>query len=337
MICHRFSFEPCHSMKTQPLPPILRKNLRCTGSSLIASAFLLISGSTQGANIFTGFHSFGDSLTDSGNVFTATGGAFGYPGGRFSNGPTWAEQLAIDYLGFASHAPTILGGTNHAWGGARSADVVPPLDLLAVPPSINRQIAIVGSEGVTFTATDLVSIWGGPNDFLDSAASGLGLADPATSATNIGTAIDAVLALGAEHVLVPNLPNLGDTPRFSGSLLEGAASVWTDDFNTSLALEIDARRGPGVTLYEVDIYALNEDLQMNPAQFGITNLSDPVFPANTLDPATSAYWDDVHPTEVVHGIFALEAATVLGIPEPSSLLLVLFAPVFLLGRRRQAS
>jgi phospholipase/lecithinase/hemolysin len=46
-----------------------------------------------GAN-YDGLVVFGDSLSDAGNVFAATGGNYPYPSGRYSNGPVWAEDLA---------------------------------------------------------------------------------------------------------------------------------------------------------------------------------------------------------------------------------------------------
>ena len=301
--------------------------------ALLAS-LLLLPGHGLAAGIFTGFHSFGDSLTDSGNVYTLSGGTIGYPGGRFSNGPTWAEQLATDFLGFPAHPPLILGGTNHAWGGARTANVVPPLGASLIPPSVNQQIDLFLGDGGSFAPGDLVSIWGGGNDFFDTIESGLGAADPVASAANIGNAIDSVLGAGAETILILNLPDLGDTPAFHGGPGEGLASAWTVGFNAALAAQVEARRTPGVTLLETDIFALAQEFQANPSAYGLVNLFDPVFPANTLDPATSAYWDEVHPTETVYGIFAREAATTLGIPEPSSLLLLLAGPLLLMRRRR---
>lgn len=42
------------------------------------------------SNTYSQLVFFGDSLSDNGNVFTATGGLY-RPGGRFSNGPVAAE------------------------------------------------------------------------------------------------------------------------------------------------------------------------------------------------------------------------------------------------------
>lgn len=304
-----------------------------TRKALLAS-LVFFPGFGHCAGLFTGFHSFGDSLTDSGNVYNLSGGTIGYPGGRFSNGPTWAEQLATDFLGFPAHPPLILGGTNHAWGGARTANIIPPLGESLLPPSIKQQVDFFLEDGGSFSSGDLVSLWGGANDLIDSIESDLGIADPMASAANLGSALDSVLGAGAETVLILNLPDLGATPAFRGGPSEALASAWTVDFNAALAAQVEARRVPGLALLETDIFSLGIDFQDNPSTYGLDNLFDPVFPDRILDPSTSAFWDDVHPTETVHGIFAREAANTLGIPEPSSVLLMLTAPLFLIGRRR---
>ncbi|MEE9424508.1 MAG: SGNH/GDSL hydrolase family protein [Methylococcales bacterium] len=64
--------------------------------------------------------SFGDSLSDTGNLFQATGSPPPpYFNGRFSNGPVWNEILTNNF-GLSTPTPSLLGGTNHAWGGAQT-------------------------------------------------------------------------------------------------------------------------------------------------------------------------------------------------------------------------
>ena len=65
--------------------------------------------------------SFGDSLSDRGNVFLATSGASPaapYDNGQFSNGDVWTARVA-SALGVTS-AASLSGGTNYAYGGART-------------------------------------------------------------------------------------------------------------------------------------------------------------------------------------------------------------------------
>ena len=67
---------------------------------------------------------FGDSLSDGGNsglITQAAGMVFPpppYAGGRFSNGPTAAEQLWNLYNADGGLQPSLAGGTNFAVGGA---------------------------------------------------------------------------------------------------------------------------------------------------------------------------------------------------------------------------
>lgn len=65
---------------------------------------------------------FGDSLSERGNFFLASGGAFPptppYHEGRFSNGPAWIEYFACA-LGEEVPLPIVLGGTNFVFNGAR--------------------------------------------------------------------------------------------------------------------------------------------------------------------------------------------------------------------------
>src|SRR6185369_7149670 len=70
---------------------------------------------------YSNVYFFGDSLSDTGNLYTASGGAIPgppYDNGRFSNGPLWVETVASG-LGYASATnPFLLGGNNYAWAGA---------------------------------------------------------------------------------------------------------------------------------------------------------------------------------------------------------------------------
>lgn len=66
---------------------------------------------------------FGDSLCDGGNAYALRGdAAFPCPPhwrGRRCDGPVWVEQLA-ERLGLPPLLHSLAGGTNHAYGGARS-------------------------------------------------------------------------------------------------------------------------------------------------------------------------------------------------------------------------
>ena len=81
----------------------------------------------------TGIVSFGDSLSDVGNFYAATGGAsppaaYGYDSGRFTNGMNWVEYLAKD-LGVAAPTASVNGGTDYAYGGAMTGTGYTIVDL----------------------------------------------------------------------------------------------------------------------------------------------------------------------------------------------------------------
>ena len=72
---------------------------------------------------------FGDSLCDGGNAYALRGdAAFPCPPhwrGRRCDGPVWVEQLA-ERLSLPPLLHSLAGGTNHAYGGARSGAGLSP-------------------------------------------------------------------------------------------------------------------------------------------------------------------------------------------------------------------
>src|SRR5262245_14581793 len=99
---------------------------------------LLLPSSAQARNPLTEVVVFGDSLSDTGNLFLASGGTVATPpyfNGRFSNGPVWVEVLA-DKLGLDAPTPSVLGGTNFAFGGAETGAGLSSFDT----PNVGMQI-----------------------------------------------------------------------------------------------------------------------------------------------------------------------------------------------------
>lgn len=133
-------------------------------------------------------------------------------------------------------------------------------------------------------------------------------------------------------MLILNLPDLGATPQLQGN---AGATSWTMGYNFLLSNEIALQRDAlGITIYEADIFARGADIAANPGNYGLINVTDPLYPGLTLDPGTTAYVDGIHPTTVVHRVFAQEALN--SIPEPSTGMLSLVA-IGLLARRRRRS
>lgn len=280
---------------------------------------------------------FGDSLSDSGNIFALTGETnpvtTAYWQGRFSNGPTWCEVTAdfmdidndvlimkstvANYLVFGKEVltpplePDTTYGTpiffNNAFGGAETG---------ACDTDFLFQVNGWLNAGYTVPEKSLVVIWIGGNDFL-------GMGDPSTApavianaVNNIYTGMATLAGLGADHIAVCNLPNLGDTPLYHGTDMEDDVLTLTVGFNQALsgALATFNAAYPNVDVYPVDIFSMGEKTHENPAVYGVTNLYD-----RAIEPAVAAlglgdiasidqyeaadgylYWDDVHPTRAAH-------------------------------------
>lgn len=173
---------------------------------LVTGGAIVLAPLCPAATVITALYVFGDSLSDSGNVSMFSGGAnpgADYFAGRYSNGPVWVEQLATDYLHIAAPAPMLAGGTNHAWAGAYSSG---GSDVPSAIAQVNGFIA----TGATFGPTDAVTIWIGANDILLG-----GINDPNIPVGHLVDAIGLLASAGATTIIVPNLPDLGDTPAIS--------------------------------------------------------------------------------------------------------------------------
>lgn len=285
---------------------------------------------------------FGDSLADSGNVSLATGGAIPDPAfyfnGRFSNGPVYAEFIA-DALGVPL-LPSLAGGTNFAFGGARTGmrtDASQPLWLM------DQVDAYFFATGGVADPSVLYTVFGGGNDLRDASDPSLGL-DPIavalTAAANIGDIVGELIAAGARNILVPNLPDIGRSPEAQARGPEAAAAgrALAELFNSRLLAELAPFAGSMDTnLILFDTFALSDFVNDNPGLFGLTNLTGSCLDVATgticADPDQYAFWDPIHPSAVVHRIFG-EAMAGAVIPEPATLFLLL-AGLAGLGAARQ--
>ena len=178
---------------------------------------LTVSGLTHAA--YSKVISFGDSLSDVGNVYTATAGATPgapYFNGRFSDGPVWVETLATG-LGLSPATASLLGGDNYSWGGARVSDN-------SSVPSVQAQIGAVGVTGSYFNNTGgvadpnaLYTVLIGGNDINAVDGSTYTTTDLQNDALAVANSVNALIAAGAESVLVGNVPDLGGAPVCDGN------------------------------------------------------------------------------------------------------------------------
>ncbi len=289
-------------------------------------AFCFVAGSAQAVTTqsytdrYTSFWVLGDSLSDPGNIFEATGGAIPpsppYFEGRFSNGPVWADYLTDT---FEAHGkPT----GNFAHGGATAvtdADQIPDLD---------AQLTLLAGASTFYGERPLAALWFGGNDIL-GAADPFAASDAAVAKVS-GTA-QALLGAGFEDVLVFDLPGLEP------------AAVY---FNTVMDAELDKLQGLGANLIDIEVTPIINAIALDPS----SAITDFVTPCVVRDGATIVSlcteeeakarlrFDAVHPNAEVHErVAAAVEAELAAVPLPGAAWALLTGLVALrLGARRKS-
>lgn len=282
-----------------------------TALAVLAAAATLIAASGADAQTYGRLVVFGDSLSDNGNLYAATGGTQPpsppYFQGRFSSGPTFVELLGFTLGRSASGAP-VTGSIDYAYGGSRT-------DSQAFPPGMRLQLQQYTAAGGRFGASDLVSILGGANNIFQGLPAAGASANPTGSiapvalaaATDINFITNSVAAAGAGTILVSNLPKLSLTPQFRGTSAATLADFAAGTFNDSLraGLFTTAAAQPNTNIIMMDLFKIGDTIANNPGQFGITNATAACFNGVTVctDPGYF-YFDGVHPTALGHRLIA---------------------------------
>ena len=298
---------------------------------------------------FSGLTVFGDSLSDNGNVSLLLAGQttpVPISGNEFipsapynrpapllpalTNGPIWAEHLA-GKLGLDLQ-PSLLGGDNYAFGGARLAGSG------TVPPSVRDQVdtflgAIDSTPGPDAPIDTLYVVWGGGNDARDAVAAVLTSGDQNTATAfvthftnDLAGIMNELASEGAQHILVPNIPDLGLTPaiRSLGPDAAAAATTISQLFNNAAGDLLNSLSGtPGLDIIALDVFGLLNQAAADPASFGLVNVTDACAADQDCiaNPSGYLFWDGIHPTAATHAIIG--EAALRAIPEPATWWLIL--------------
>lgn len=279
---------------------------------------------------FDTLYVLGDSLSDVGNRLATDGAVtrprytqaipdspYAYGGGRYSNGPVWVESLATAL--HLSLSPSELGGGNgYAYGGARSGPL-PGVTANGIPTLLEQASALVADVG-TLSPQALVVVWGGGNDVRDAgvlAASGNFTGAGAVllaSVHNIGATIATLAAHGADHFLVPNLPDLSLTPAAiaAGPAFQFGARQLTSAFNAGLAQLLPQLGGSlGLQIRLFDAFSFAGQLAQDGAHYGFTNTTAGCAFANAGlgcdHPDEYLFWDAIHPSAHFHALLGQAA------------------------------
>jgi len=318
--------------------------------------------------------SFGDSLSDVG-TYASTTPVSGFTRGRYTTNPgeVWTQKIAEYYGGTLT--PAALGGygtplvasstgLGYAQGGARvqnpigegHASTSQADDALATTVPVTTQVQNYLTAHGSFNSGQLILINGGANDIFiqatalvtlieadisggmtsDAAVAKETLTTLVPAAITLGQEVGTILASGATHVVVSNVPDIGQTPLALATtpLGQTVLSAITQTFNATLKTTLSEAGNLSKVIY-IDAYSWQDNLATNYLSNGYTvantgtacnlvnmaatatanGLSDPTNYASSLycTPAfltisgadqTYMYADDVHPTTHTHALFA---------------------------------
>jgi len=266
---------------------------------------------------FEQIYVFGDSLSDTGNMFQATGGVVPpsppYQSGRFSNGPVWVEQLTSK-LAASPHSTVNFAFAGATTGVAKASNFDSTLQI----PGLLSQVKDFQATHPSANPNALYIVWAGANDYLG------GTRSPAGPLNNLSQAVRALAAGGAKNFLVVNLPDLGKLPATRNNLSASTLTRLTKAHNSGLSQALDPLRqslAPGTKLTLLDVNALFNQAMAEPRKSGFTNVTSPCLDRGVAcnSPNEFLFWDQLHPTAAAHraiGTLALAALMPPSTAEP---------------------
>ncbi len=298
----------------------------------LAVAAAMTAAATSNAAIYF----FGDSLSDTGNINLATGNNISTNPHMLPNQWTdrygagvWSQQFAA-LLGEQAR-PSLAGGTNYAFGGARTYTAA------GTPPGLGDQVQLYLNRpgGTRATGTDLFVIVIGGNDLIPALSSSNPGAAVSAGLANIAAAVTALAANGASRFLIANMPNVGATPLVRNfpddpntpanesvvvpAAINQLAAAWNLNF-TPLMAQLRSATGARIDILDLAAFGAQTDAQF--AQLGITDtVSACVLTPNPAQSCrTALYSDPFHPSSAASAIVARQAANL--VPVPATLVLI---------------
>lgn len=292
----------------------------------LALALMTLHAGTQ-AQAFSNTYFIGDSLTDSGQF-----------GSRFTTNPgqVWSQVLA-QKLG-TDAAPSSQGGSNYAVGGARVA-VDELLDPSSPPGPTNPPLPAMTTQTNQLLAMSngrldgqaLYTVWGGANDLFAAVKDPFNMSRiVADSVGNQAALVNALSQAGARYILVPNIPDLGMTPEFSGSPISaGIATLLSDSYNQAFSQQLATS---SANIIPLNVSALLHEVAADPQAYGFSNVSTAAcgsVPSRLCTPADLVaagadqhylFADGVHPSSGGHRAIADYAHAVLSAPSQVAVL-----------------
>ena len=257
-------------------------------------------------NSFTQTISFGDSMSDTGNLYGTIEqfGGRGIPAaphhkGRFSDG-----VVVVEAMSNALNLPLV----NYAFAGARSGnDNLAPV--YAMQQGMLKQIQdFLDNQPSTSTPVDantLYVLWTGPDDFYaDGNIFNKGTS--AQIANNINKGMTSLYKRGARHFFVPQMPDLSITPSavthnktLSNYLVNAKARSAEFAALLTTTLKAFAKQYPQASVHTFDTYTYSQERIAQAITEG-NNVTEPCYTGMKnpvcARPDKYLFWDTNHPT-----------------------------------------
>lgn len=275
------------------------------------------------ASPYTQIVAFGDSMSDTGNLFrfTQAVGGVGMPQapsnkGRFSNGVVALEVLANQLQ---------LPLTNYCFSGGQSGrgNLLPfwswQRGMTFQIDEYHRTLAARGEMQNDPNA--LYFLWAGPNDHFV----GVNMFSSQVS-RNVGAnhlkALRALYARGARHFFIPLMPDLSLTPQSTAfqkqdSGYKAAAARRSDETKVAMLQAIEQARAemPGIQIKVFDTltYMREQYVKIQAEGYNVTDscysskfVGGKVVPQVCADPDKYLFWDKNHPTDWASRVLGAE-------------------------------
>ena len=275
--------------------------------------------------------SFGDSMSDTGNMFEVTRklGGVGLPTapndrGRFSDG-----QVVVEAMANALNLPFL----NYAFGGGQSGtgSLLPFYAMEhGMLKQINDYLGNLGASTKKADANALYVMWTGPDDFYWG--NNIYQSSTAVNVTaNVKQGMTTLYKRGARHFFVPLMPDLSITPS-AKQHVKLQRTYMTDAKNRSIEyanaltamLKAFAKQYPDATVRTFDTYTYSQQHVAQAAAEGY-NVTEPCYKPKFMglpgdvcaNPKQYLFWDTNHPTEagsIVIGTAFAEAVVGAALP-----------------------
>lgn len=314
-------------------------------SHFLIPFLVLLLTSSQPASAFSSVYAFGDSLSDTGNSESSIFSIYNilgqchparpcppYDQGRYSNGPVAVERFADAILPGGSNVDNFhnfsVAGSTTGIGNAGDGGAQTKTGAFLLPGMAQQIGAFLSGFSGHADTNALYFVWGGANDYVagDSAQS---------AAQNIADYVDLLAEIGAQTIMVPNLPDLSLTPSIKalGNQEVNLARSFSLDFNQTLTelLNTISISQPNTQIKQFDSYGFFNTIFQNPGAYGFDDVTTACVSLPTIcsNPETHVFWDGFHPTAQMHALAA--GAMVSQIPLPAAIWLFFsgLIPLFL--------